>query len=289
MRVSSLSDERIISLVSRYFVPVWISRDRYQLDPPSKAERELLARIDADRHRKRLEGGSVCVYIVTADGEALATMTVQRAWKPEVLAPFLRKFVTDRKLNEREEKVVKARALTQGANPPRSPADKNSRMFCVRTRFDTPGANRGTSRDRVELTKAEWSSFVAPGGVKAGDSWTISRAAAEKLLRHAYPPLPSWDARLAKLRGYSLTATVVGPSGGETLARLEGNLDLIYPHKGQPTDGRQTARLIGYVRYDGRGALTSLQLVSEGGQYVWYWQEKRQPPRATSLAVELEP
>ena len=130
MRVSSLSDERIIGLVSKHFVPVWISRDNYQLTPPPKADRELLARIDADRHRKRLEGGSVCVYIVTAEGEALATMTVHAMCKPDLLAPFLGKIIADRKLAPRNAKIAPPAPVSS----PR-PAGKDGR--CLRSARDS--------------------------------------------------------------------------------------------------------------------------------------------------------
>ena len=66
--------------------------------------------------------------------------------------------------------------------------------------------------------------------------------ATEKLLRHAYPPLPHWDARLAKLRSCNLSATVMSISTGAALVRLEGSLNLVYPDKGKPDDGRATAR-----------------------------------------------
>src|SRR5262249_2366190 len=64
MRVSSPSDARIIRLVSRNFVPAWLSRDRYQLEAVPREEQALVARIDADRKKKALEGGAVCVYLV---------------------------------------------------------------------------------------------------------------------------------------------------------------------------------------------------------------------------------
>ena len=38
MRVSSLSNERIQGLVSRYFVPAWISRDNYQLGETARED-----------------------------------------------------------------------------------------------------------------------------------------------------------------------------------------------------------------------------------------------------------
>jgi hypothetical protein len=40
MRVSSLSDEKVINLLTKYFIPVWVSRDHYQLAAPSDAEKD---------------------------------------------------------------------------------------------------------------------------------------------------------------------------------------------------------------------------------------------------------
>ncbi len=64
MRASSLSDERVIELVSRYFVPAWLSRDNYQLGARSDAERAEIRRIDLDKRKRGLNGGTVCVYLL---------------------------------------------------------------------------------------------------------------------------------------------------------------------------------------------------------------------------------
>src|SRR5437773_2383485 len=101
MRVSSLSDDRVIALVSRHFVPGWLSRDRYQMEKPAREEQDLVARIDADRLRKKLEGGAVCVYIVSGEGSVLATLPVQKASKPDLLITFLKKVVAAQKLTPR--------------------------------------------------------------------------------------------------------------------------------------------------------------------------------------------
>jgi hypothetical protein len=285
MRVSSLSDDRIISLVSRYFVPVWLSRDRYQMGKANRAEEALVARIDASRQRQRFEGGSVCVYITAADGEVLATLPVQKASKPELLVPFLRKVVDAEKLAPRKPAAVKAAPRPEAPKP----AGKDSLRFTIRARFDDPGPNRGTSRDVVELARTEWSSFVAPAGARVGRSWQIPRAVAEKLLRQGYPPLPFWDAKLAKVTTCELTATVSKVTGDTVRLRLTGKLELIYPNRGEPTDGRATARLVGFARYDSaKNALTALALTSDGARYVWRWQGKPQP-RDMSLSVELGP
>jgi hypothetical protein len=287
MRVSSLSDERIIGLVSRYFVPAWLSRDRYQLGRPPREEADLVARIDADRHKKKLEGGAVCVYVVAAGGEVLATLPVQKASKPEQLAPFLRGVIAERKLAPREAADVKASAAAPPARP--RPKAKDGRLFTVRTRFDGRGPNRGTSRDLVELAPAEWAVFLPPRGAKAGQAWDVPAAVAGKLLRHAYPPLPHWKAEQGKLEEATLRVKVLEVAEGGLRLRLEGRAVLIYPHQGKPTDGRVTARLVGVARCDAAATrLAALALTSEGGRYAWGWEGKPQV-RAMALAVELEP
>jgi hypothetical protein len=287
MRVSSLSDERIIRLVSDHFVPVWFSRDGYQLAKPTPADRDLLARIDASRRDKRLPSGAVCVYIVRADGEALATLPVQQASRPDKLAPFLRDVVRAEKLTARKPEEQKASAAPPPA-PPR-PSRPAARLFTVRSRFDDRTANRGTSKDVVELLREEWSAFLPPAEARPGQGWAVPRGVAEKLLRHAYPPLPHWDQRLARVTACELRCRVTAVSAGEVRFRLEGRLEMVYPDQGKPTDGRVEARLVGAADADPRaGALTAFALTSDGGRYSWNWQERAQA-KAMSLAVELGP
>src|SRR5262245_39832269 len=243
MRVSSLSDERIIDLISRHFVPVWISRDRYQMEKMEREELLLLGKIDQSRLTKKLEGGAVCVYVARTSGEVIATLIVHKACKPDLLSAFLKKIIADEKI-----KPKKAEKVEKKVEEPKAKG-KDARLFAVRTRFD--GAeNRGTSRDLIELTKEEWSAFLPPADAKAGHSWKVSKAAAEKLLLHPYPPLPHWKESLAKLSSHSLKATVKSVKDGEAVVRLEGKLDLIYPNKGEKNDGRVTADLVGVVRCD---------------------------------------
>ena len=279
MRVSSLSDDRIIRLISGAFVPVWVSRDNYQLPDAAKADKALLARIDASRHAKKLESGAVCVYIADHEGDVLATLPVQRAHKPELLKPFLDEIVRAQKLRVRPFSVARTLAAKQTGT--------TGRTFLVRTRFDDPGVNRGTSRDRVELTKEEMATFV-PRKAEVGARWKLEAAVAEKLLRHAYPPLPYWDAKLARVRKAELTARVVSIDDGVATLWLEGDLALDYPYKGTPTDGKVTADLAATAEVDvGSRRLKSFALASRGGSYVWYWEGKAQPKKV-AFVVELE-
>ena len=276
MRVSSLSDKRVIRLISDHFVPVWVSRDNYQLPDAGKDDKAFLAKVDASRRAKKLESGSVCVYIANHEGEVVATLPVGRACKPELLRPFLDKLLPDERPPAR--KVV---AIAE------KPKGVKQRTFLVRTRFDDPGVNRGTSRDRVELTAAEAATFVPPKA-EVGTRWKIEAATAEKLLRHAYPPLPYWEAKLARVRKAELTARVVSVDGDKATLRLEGDLDLVYPYKGTPTDGKVTATLAAVAEVDVRAReLKSFTLASKEGRYVWFWEGKSQPKKI-AFVVELE-
>ena len=279
MRVSSLSDDRIIRLISGTFVPVWISRDNYQLPASGKDNESLLAKIDASRHAKKLESGTVCVYIANHKGEVLATLPVQKAHKPELLKPFLDKIILDENLKPRTRAITEANA--------EQPAKANGRTFLVRTRFDDPGVNRGTSRDRVELTPGEVAAFLPPKA-EVGARWKIESTVAKKLLRHAYPPLPYWDAKLAHVQKAELAASVVSLDGDKAVLWIEGGLDLIYPYKKTPTDGRVKASLAATAEVDVRTReLKSCTLASRDGTYVWYWEGKPQPKKIAFVA-ELE-
>ena len=275
MRVSSLSDERVIALLTKYFVPAWVSRDDYQLDPRGKDEQSELDRIDAERHRRGLEGGTVCVFVLDSDGSLLATQRVQFAYKPENLVPFLEKIIADKKLTPRDAEAIRASAVRPSAVKPKT---EDGLLVHVWTRCDQAGTNRGVSHDRVELTAAEWKAFVPAADARAGNTWILPEAVAHKLFRYCYPPGPIWRVNDCKVLNGKLKASLISASAEEARIKLEGAMELSFPNTGKPTDGRITARLVGVAHADRRKqALTSLALVSEQADYVWYWQGKPQP------------
>src|SRR5215831_12766978 len=115
MRASSLSDERVIELVSRYFVPVWLSRDNYQLAARSDAERAEIHRIDLDKQKRGLKGGTVCVYLLASDGAVMATLPVHQAHNPNNLVPFLKEIIEKERLKPRNPAAVQASAAHRQA------------------------------------------------------------------------------------------------------------------------------------------------------------------------------
>lgn len=287
MRVSSLSDARVMRLVSTYFVPVWVSRDSYQMEPPGAEEVALLRAIDNSRRRQKLQGGSVCVYMTSAKGDVLATLPVQKASKPELLVPFLEEVVAKEKLSPRDRAAARAGAAPlPGQRRPESPGGI---LLTIRTRLDGKGPNRGTSRDIVELTREEWSGFLPKAKARAGDSWPVPAATAAKLLRLAYPPLPNWNVDHGKLETGKLEVQVVAAGPKDITLRLAGNLVLLYPNLNRSTDGKVTAKLVGVAHVDPAAeTLTSLEVVSQEGRYLRHWQGQALTS-AMSLAIELTP
>jgi hypothetical protein len=286
MRVSSLSDERVISLLSKYFVPVWVSRDDYQLDPRSKAEQAELERIDSERSKRGFKGGTVCVFLLDADGSILATMPVQLASKPDNLVPLLTKVVAQKQLSPRTREAIRATAARSRASKPRT---EGGRIVHIWTRCDQKGANRGLSQDRIELTAEECKAFAPPADARPEIPWRVPDEIAHRLFQCCYPPGPIWRAKECKVRRGTMTAELVAVSDGEARLQLQGEMELLFPYMGKPTDGCVTAHLIGLARWHtAKQTLTALDLVSERAEYVWYWQGKPQlvPMR---IALELEP
>lgn len=284
MRVSSLSNPRIVELISKYFVPAWVSRDDYQREPRDQDEKAELQRLDRDRARRGFKGGTVCVFFVAANGDVLATQPVQQAFKPENLLPLLQKIIADHKLEPRSEEAIRDSAAKPAEVKPKT---EGSRLIHIWTRLDS-GANHGLTNDRVELTAAQCKAFLPPAEAKPGTSWDIPEEIAHKLYQYSYPPGAQWVAKDCKVMKGTIKATLADESGTEARIRLEGEMELKYP-VGKPTEGRVTARFIGTARADRKKqTLATLAVVSEQADYVWQWQGKPQP-RKMRIALEMEP
>jgi hypothetical protein len=283
MRVSSLSHPRVVDLISKYFVPVLVSRDDYQRDPRGEDEKAELLRIDRECARRGMKGGSVCAFILAPNGDLLATQRVQLAYKPENLLPLLQQIIAEQKLRPRSEEAIRASAAPPGRN------NKHAAGYFIHiwTRQDT-GDNRGLGNDRVELTAAQGKAFLPPADAKPGTVWDIPEEITHKLFQYGYPPGPQWEAKDCQVQKGTLTATLAAVSDGEARIQLEGEMLLKFP-LGRPTEGRIKARFVGLARGDrNKQTLTSLMLVSEQAEYVWYWQGKPQL-RKMRIALELGP
>lgn len=285
MRVSSLSDPRVVELLSKYFVPAWLSRDDYQRETRSREEQAELTRLDAERAKRKMPGGTVCVFIVAFNGDVLATQPVQAAYKVENLLPLLQKIVAEQKPKPRDAKAIETVA---DAAPEEKTKSKEGRFVHIWARIENKGDNRGVSNDRVELTAEELKAFLPPANARPGASWPISDKIAAKLFQYGYPPGPYWNLSFSKVKKATLTATLAAVSDKETRIDLSGDMELNFP-VGKPSEGLITAHFVGFARGDTeKRTLTALGLVSERAEYVWYWERKPQLVQMR-IALQLEP
>ena len=278
MRVSSLSNTRVLELIATYFVPVWHSRDAYQLTEPPREEQAELRRIDRDRDRRGLPGGTVCVFLLAPDGTVAASLPVQQAYQPEKLVPFLEKFIEDQKLHARAREAVETtRAGTRAARP-KCPA--GGLVLHTWARYEARDPNRGTSQDWVTWTASDLAQLLPGTETTEGASWRVAREIAEPLFARCFPPGPYWSVRDSKVNDARLTAILVSRSAEEVCVRLDGHLEVIHPNEGKETDRHMKARLLGYLRYDPRTkGVASLVMTSEEAESVWYWQGRPQVSR----------
>jgi hypothetical protein len=284
MRVSSLSNEQVIRLISRYYLPVWYSRDNYQLGEQDKAAQAEIQRIDRAADDK---GGSVCVFLLDPDGSVLATQMVQPASKAENLIALLQRVVDEKKLNPRDPAAV--RASTAGSRTAPRPKEADSLVLRIWTRFEGNRADYGLSQDWVELSAAEAAGFAPPPGTETGAKWSVPDEVAGKIFRYFYPPGPSWNAEGSKVVNGTLTATAASVSADEIQVNLRGTLKLSFSFgNSQDTPGEVTAKVVGVARYNQKQkALTSLEMITDDAQYVWHFEGKPLPERMT-VAVQLQ-
>src|SRR5207244_7110110 len=83
LRGGSLSDDKIISLINSYFVPVFISHDAHEKGDAPAEEKKEWQRIYHEANTKLKRSGTVHVYILApADGEVIESIDIGTATQP---------------------------------------------------------------------------------------------------------------------------------------------------------------------------------------------------------------
>src|SRR5260370_23280090 len=167
MRAGSLSDAKVIALLNRYFVPVYVSRedaaDWGNGPPEEKAEHQ---RIYLEAAKAGLFTGTVLVYILTPDGHPMDSLHVAEAFKPEQLIPLLER--TAQKLKPRPgDPVVKPAAQSSPPQP-----DPDSLVLPLTARVLKPGSgwHHFPAGSWIALKRAQWAKFLPPGPIGLGKS-----------------------------------------------------------------------------------------------------------------------
>ena len=191
MRASSLSNAKVISLINRFFVPVYVSNEDYAKNGPAPAEEKAERnRIYQEALKAKLSTGTVHVYIVNTDGHPIDSLHVAQASKVDAMTAMLER-VVEKLGTPAGEPLVKPQPQS---TPPKTDADalllhltarnlrrEGNEWAPVKPKLgETRSAGWGSYavEDWIELKRAAWTKLLPAAEVKVGTSWEMNPEAA---------------------------------------------------------------------------------------------------------------
>jgi hypothetical protein len=276
VRAVSLSHTRVIELLNRYFVPVYLSNEEYTATGAAPtAEKAELRRILREGHAAGLSVGSVHVYILTPDGRPLDSLHTAEAARPERLIGLL------------EHSVQRLRPkggapVVQPCAPPPPRTGRDTLLLHLTARYlerkgdtlaltgEDAGGNWSAlpSEDWISLPRTQCQRLLPARRARVGQTWEIAPEVATTLMTHFYPPTENWDLATHRMQEQVLTGRVVGIQGDRVRARLEGRLWMTHPFYHQPDPNFVEATLVGYLEFDrAKQQIHSLRLVTDEATY----------------------
>lgn len=257
LRAGPLSDTRVITLLNRRFVPVYV-------DSENPGDREH-ARVYREALAKKLEAGSEFLYFLAPDGRVIDTMHVC-ATKTDALLERLAKHAGP----EGEPVVAPA---PQSAPPS---ADGLVLHFTARYlendgKVDTKKGNyhEFPAEEWMVLAPAEAARLLPPDLSRRGSGIDVDPALAAKILSRFYPLTGNFeDASTNAIRANALQARVAAVGKETSWVRLEGRV--ILEHTFLPKKDPRTAEtaFAGYVAVDrATRRVLSVRAATERGTY----------------------
>jgi hypothetical protein len=275
MRAVSLSNPQVISLLNRYYVPVYVSNEDYQQKGSALPDEKAALRvIFSEGYQAKMSVGTVHVYVLNPDGHLLESMHVAQASRAENLTAMLERSV--QKLGTPAgEPIVKPASQST----PKVEADSLLLRLVARylnrkgndyTLVEATGGDWSAlpSEDWIVLKPSQWAKLLPAHEPKIGDIWRIDRDIASTLLTHFYPPTENWDLSTNRFDRLSLKATALSQQGNRVRARLEGDLRMKHPFYHKDDDNFAQATVIGYMEFDAKKhRVLSLKMVTDQASY----------------------
>jgi len=223
MRAGPLSDNRIINLLNRYFVPVYTSNE--DTGPRGRGAQEEIAehvRIYQQAMHSPCGTGAVYVFILNPQGQVIDGMDVAHANQGDALARMLEKTVQN--LHTAPGAAL-VKPVPQ-SRPPQHDADAVVLHLIARGSKAAFPWRVFPAENWIVLERGEWMDLLPPGHAVVGSSWALSGALARKLLGDFYPQMEILDnsADRNQIESASLKATIVSANKGALQARLDGSL-----------------------------------------------------------------
>lgn len=268
MRAGPLSDEKIISLLNQYFIPVFSSeQETGPRAPGSSAEKAEHIRIMKESVRMPCGAGIVHVYILNPQGQVIDGLQVAQATHGDALEEMLQKTVQDLHTTPGRPVVMP----TPQSRPPQYQPDSLVLHLTARGSQQGSAWRKFPGENWIVLSRAEWTAILPPSDAKVGSTWPLNDALTHKLLTNFYPQMEDHDSNVDRNRfdKASLVATVVSITGGKIQARLDGTLVMkrsFYPDR--PDNNFVNATLLGWTVLDtSNKSVESLELVTKSATY----------------------
>jgi hypothetical protein len=256
MRAGPLSDRRVIDVLNRYFVCVYLNNEEYYRKEgrASVEERAELQRILQEGYARKLDVGMVRGYVLTPDGhlhDVLTSMAVLeqavKHFKPTPGNPIV--------------------APAPQSAPPVVPA--NAITLHLISRGDDRGSwGQFPAENWIVLERPDWKKLLPPGDVTPGQMWELDRDVSAKILTYFYPQTENNDAAIDRIQQHALTAKVLTVKDGSVTARVDGFLRMqhvFYPGRNdaQPL----AAEVVGVLTFapDIRPSLQLVTTIHGGG------------------------
>jgi hypothetical protein len=265
MRTGPFSQEKVISLLNTYFIPVYAVNEDYAKDGPQpaeeKAEYQRIYRAALDAKRP---AGTVHVYLLSPDGKYFDSMHVAKAIEKGNLAELLEQTIEKLKI-EGGKPVVKP---APKSTPPK--AEEGSLVLHLTARgLKGGGSWEGVSENWFVLSADEVKKVLLAGKVEKGATWELDKDVAAKFLKAFYPVTENNDLSKNRIDRQELKATVLSVENGIVRTKIEGSLKMkhtFYPYK--EDNNVVDATLVGYLDYDAaKGRIRTLRVVTDPATY----------------------
>jgi hypothetical protein len=269
VRAGPFSNDQVIDLLNRYYVPIHVSIDEYYFKDGTApgADREELRQIVKkawDGKPNLLPPDAHC-YVLAPDGQPIDNMGLPNITVSERMMEFLERNI--RKLKTPAgEPLVKPAALA--ATPPRAKPDALVLHLTARYLPSTGAWGQLPAEDWIVLERNDWTKLLGPEEAITGTTWDVDKEVATKLLTHFYPPSPNTNLASNRFDQHALRATLVSVRAGVAQARIEGNLRMKHFFLPRQDDHQVEATVFGFVEYEAKTKkIRSVRLVTEKATY----------------------
>jgi hypothetical protein len=273
LRAGPLSDDKVISLLNGYFIPVYAPYTSEEtVGVVSTEEEKEIQRIWGESLAKKLGYGMVHVYLLEpGTGAVFDSMGVVRASITNNLLDLLNRAIEKYKIKEGKPLVKPCRQVFPSQVPPHSLVLHLTARDLGRLKTEVPsvrprdcnvgGWNNYASENSIVLEKAEWTKLLPPSG---RSTWTLPQDVVAKFLVYFYPMIEANVVSNHRVNEAPLKASIASSDADHVRIRLEGQLEM--KRVQDPNALFVQAPLLGYIDVDpARGRIRSFRLMTESG------------------------